>query len=38
MSMLPAVAANEDTPPQLIGEFKPMDDWQVHLNALVYGL
>jgi SAM-dependent methyltransferase len=38
MSMLPAVAANEDTPPQLIGEFKPMDDWQVHLNALFYGL
>ena len=26
MSMLPAVAANEDTPPQLIGEFKPVDD------------
>ncbi|TRZ98207.1 MAG: hypothetical protein D4R81_11060, partial [Nitrospiraceae bacterium] len=38
MSMLPAVAANEDQPPQLIGEFKPMDDWQVHLNALFYGL
>lgn len=38
MSILPAVVANEDTPPQLIGEFKPMDDWQVHLNALFYGL
>ncbi|MEK6602907.1 MAG: hypothetical protein AABY69_00710 [Nitrospirota bacterium] len=38
MSIVPAVAANEDTPPQLIGEFKPMDDWQVHLNALSYGL
>lgn len=38
MSILPAVVANEDTPPQLIGEFKPMDDWQVHLNALAYGL
>ena len=36
--MLPAVVANEDTPPQLIGEFKPMDDWQVHLNALAHGL
>jgi SAM-dependent methyltransferase len=38
MSILPAVVANEDTPPQLIGEFKPVDDWQVHLNALFYGL
>ena len=38
MSILPAVVANEDTPPQLIGEFKPVDDWQVHFNALFYGL
>jgi len=38
MNILPAVDANEDTPPQLIGEFKPMDDWQVHLNVLAYGL
>ena len=38
MSILPAVVTNEDTPPQLIGEFKPVDDWQVHLNALFYGL
>jgi len=38
MSILPAIVTNEDTPPQLIGEFKPVDDWQVHLNALFYGL
>jgi hypothetical protein len=38
MSILPAVVANEDAPPQIIGEFKPVDDWQAHLNALFYGL
>ncbi len=38
MSILPARSANEETPPQFIGEFKPVDEWQAHLNALFYGL
>ncbi|TLY20637.1 MAG: class I SAM-dependent methyltransferase [Nitrospirae bacterium] len=38
MSIIPALAAHEETPPQLIGEFKPVDEWQVHINALFYGL
>ena len=31
-------ATNEETPPQSIGEFKPVDEWQAHLNAVFYGL
>lgn len=27
-----------DALPQLIGEYKPLDQWQVHLNQLFYGL
>src|SRR5437870_11989088 len=38
MSIIPAVTAHEETPPQLIGEFKPVDEWQAHINALFYGL
>ncbi len=38
MSILPALTSNEETPPQIIGEFKPVDDWQVHLNSIFYGL
>ena len=38
MSIIPALTAHEETPPQLIGEFKPVDDWQAHINALFYGL
>ncbi|MDH4328189.1 MAG: class I SAM-dependent methyltransferase, partial [Nitrospira sp.] len=29
---------NTDALPQLIGDFKPLDQWQVHLNRLFYGL
>src|SRR2546425_4878652 len=38
MSIIPALTAHDETPPQLIGEFKPVDDWQAHINALFYGL
>ena len=34
----PAFASQEETPPQVLGEFKPVDDWQVHLNAIFYAL
>jgi len=27
-----------DDLPQLIGDYKPFDQWQVHLNRLFYGL
>jgi len=27
-----------DALPQLIGEYKPLDQWQVHLNQIFYGL
>ena len=27
-----------DDLPQLIGDYKPLDQWQVHLNRLFYGL
>ena len=27
-----------DALPQLIGEYKPLDQWQTHLNQLFYGL
>jgi hypothetical protein len=29
---------NADTLPQLIGDYKPLDHWQVHVNRLFYGL
>jgi hypothetical protein len=29
---------NTDALPQLIGDFKPLDQWQVHVNRLFYGL
>src|SRR2546427_10060964 len=38
MSIIPALTAHDETPPQLIGEFKPVDDWQNHINAIFYGL
>ena len=38
MNILPAIPSNEETPPQCIGEFKPVDEWQAHLNAVFYGL
>ena len=38
MNLPPALTAHEETPPQVIGEFKPVDEWQTHLNAVFYGL
>ena len=38
MNVLPALTTHEETPPQSIGEFKPVDEWQAHLNAVFYGL
>ena len=29
---------NPDALPQLIGEFKPTDEWQAHINKIFYGL
>ncbi|MEK6617947.1 MAG: class I SAM-dependent methyltransferase, partial [Nitrospirota bacterium] len=29
---------NPDALPQLIGEFKPVDEWQMHINQIFYGL
>ena len=29
---------NPDALPQLIGEFRPVDEWQMHINQLFYGL
>jgi len=29
---------NPDALPQLIGEFRPVDQWQMHINQLFYGL
>ena len=29
---------NPDALPQLIGEFRPVDEWQMHINRLFYGL
>ena len=29
---------NPDALPQLIGEFKPLDEWQAHVSRLFYGL
>jgi hypothetical protein len=36
--MNPSQLTHEETPPQVIGDFKPVDEWQAHLNALFYGL
>lgn len=38
MKIPPALTTREETPPQVLGEFKPVDDWQVHLNTVFYGL
>lgn len=38
MNLPPALTKDEETPPQFIGDFKPVDEWQVHLNAIFYGL
>ena len=35
---LPPVTTNEETPPQCMGDFRPVDEWQAHLNAVFYGL
>ena len=35
---LPPVTPKEETPPQCLGEFRPVDQWQAHLNTLFYGL
>ena len=29
---------NPDALPQLMGEFKPVDEWQAHINKIFYGL
>ena len=29
---------NPDALPQLIGEFRPVDEWQAHINEIFYGL
>ena len=29
---------NPDALPQLMGEFKPVDEWQAHINRIFYGL
>jgi hypothetical protein len=29
---------NPDSLPQLLGEFKPADEWQAHISAIFYGL
>ena len=29
---------NPDALPQLIGEFRPVDEWQAHINKIFYGL
>lgn len=36
--MAEPVAENEETLPQLLGEFAPIDVWQRHMNAVFYGL
>lgn len=38
MNLPPSLTKDEETPPQVIGDFRPVDDWQVHLNAIFYGL
>jgi SAM-dependent methyltransferase len=37
MNVLPLKNVDE-VPPQPIGDFKPVDEWQAHLNAVFYGL
>ncbi len=32
------VLENPDALPQIMGEFRPLDEWQQHVNRLVYGL
>lgn len=29
---------NPDALPQLMGEFKPVDEWQAHISQVFYGL
>jgi len=36
--MVVQVAENEESLPQLLGEFSPVDVWQRHLNTVFYGL
>lgn len=38
MSPPPLLTKDDETPAQFIGDFKPVDEWQVHLNAIFYGL
>ena len=38
MNIPPLATTNEDTPPQCMGDFRPVDEWQAHLNAVFYGL
>jgi hypothetical protein len=35
---VPPPMSRDETPPQCLGDFKPVDEWQDHLNALFYGL
>lgn len=36
--MASTFSKNPDALPQLIGEFKPLDEWQAHVSRLFYGL
>ncbi len=36
--MATTVSKNPDALPQLIGEFKPVDEWQAHITKIFYGL
>lgn len=36
--MSSSVFKNPDALPQLIGEFRPVDEWQAHINGIFYGL
>jgi len=36
--MATTVSKNPDALPQLIGEFKPVDEWQAHISRIFYGL
>ena len=33
-----AMQKDPDALPQLIGEFRPIDKWQAHINRIFYGL
>ena len=37
-SMATSTLQNPDGLPQLIGEFRPVDEWQAHINEIFYGL